>query len=133
MNKILHVALIPALMIASLSSTLIPAGPAAADKHILTDVGIGAGASLISGGIRHRGTPLNNAFKGAAAGAAVNAVHGTRHHKRRRNFGQDVAVGAAASTVTGAVTRGRRDTLGDAVDGAAAGAAIHLLTNGKRR
>ena len=134
MNRTISGALISSLMAVSLvSASLVPAGQVSADDHILRDVGIGAGAGVLSGTVRRRGSLLNNAIKGAAAGAAVNGVNGTRsrYHRKHRNFGQDVGVGAAASTVTGAVTRGRKDTLGDAVDGAAAGAAIHLLTNGK--
>ncbi|MHC5859261.1 hypothetical protein [Nostoc sp.] len=128
---------ISSLMAVSLASvSLVPAQEASADEHehILRDIGIGAGAGVLSGTVvRRRGSLLNNAIKGAAAGAAVNGVNGTRsrYHKKHRNLGQDVGVGAAASTVTGAVTRGGKDTLGDAVDGAVAGAAIHLLTNGK--
>ncbi|MEH1829823.1 hypothetical protein FD723_13855 [Nostoc sp. C052] len=126
---------ISSLMAVSLASvSLVPAQKASADEHILRDIGIGAGAGVLSGTVvRRRGSLLNNAIKGAAAGAAVNGVNGTRsrYHRKHRNLGQDVGVGAAASTVTGAVTRGGKDTLGDAVDGAVAGAAIHLLTNGK--
>jgi hypothetical protein len=134
MNLIWKRTLITSFITASLASvTLVPAKPAAADDQILRDVGIGAAASVTSGAVRGRGSVLNNAVKGAAAGAAVNAVNGTRsrYHRKHRNLGQDIGVGAAASTATGAVTRGGKDTLGDAVDGAVAGAVIHLLTNGK--
>ncbi len=48
------------------------------------------------------------------------------------NLIQDAAVGAAASTVTGVILNGGRDTLGHAVDGAAAGAAINGINNGRR-
>ncbi len=47
--------------------------------------------------------------------------------RRNRNVLQDVGVGAAAGTVSGAVTN-RRNTGSNALNGAAAGAAIHLLT-----
>ncbi|MCW5317264.1 hypothetical protein GTQ43_26705 [Nostoc sp. KVJ3] len=134
MNRTSLGVFLSSLMAVSLVSvSLVPAQKASADEHILRDVGIGAGAGVVSGAVRRRGSLLNNAIKGAAAGAAVNGVNSTRsrYHRKHRNLGQDVGVGAAASTVTGAVTRGGKDTLGDAVDGAVAGAAIHLLTNGK--
>ncbi|MER3590026.1 MAG: hypothetical protein C4322_21350, partial [Mastigocladus sp. ERB_26_1] len=79
----------------------------------------------------------NNAIKGAASGAAVNAVHGTRRqykNRQNRNVVQDVGVGAAAGAVTGTILRGNtRHVVGDAFDGAAAGGAINVLTDGKRQ
>jgi hypothetical protein len=45
-----------------------------------------------------------------------------------QDSGQDVGVGAGASALTGVITGDRKDTLGNAVDGAAVGGAIHLLT-----
>ncbi|WP_017316848.1 hypothetical protein [Mastigocladopsis repens] len=132
MNKILKRTLMPCLMAASLAGvTLVPAQPASADKKILEDIGIGAGAGVVSGAVRGRGNVLNNAVKGAAAGAAVNAANGARRNPRNRNLGQDVGVGVAASTVTGTITRPGKDTLGDAVDGGVAGAAIHIIRNRK--
>ena len=132
MNRILKRTFLPSLLAATLAgTTLVPAKPAAADNRIIEDVGIGAAAGVVSGAIRGRGSVLNNAVKGGAAGAAVNGVNGTRRNPRNRNLGQDIGVGAAAGGVTGAVTRGRKDTLGDVVDGAAAGAAIHILRNRK--
>ncbi|MBW4560087.1 MAG: hypothetical protein KME32_02835 [Mojavia pulchra JT2-VF2] len=137
MNRILKRTLLPGLMAASLASvSLVPVQPAAADDQILRDIGIGAAAGVISGGVRGRGSIINNAVKGAAAGAAVNGVHSTRRqpkNRRNRNIIQDVGIGAAAGTAAGAITRGGKDTLGDAVDGAAAGAAIHVITNGRGR
>jgi hypothetical protein len=50
-----------------------------------------------------------------------------RSDRRHRNLGQDVGVGAGASALTGVITGDRKDTLGNAVDGAAVGGAIHLL------
>ncbi len=134
MNLIWKRTVISSFLAASLASiTLIPTKPAAADDQIIRDVGIGVGVGVVSGAVRRRGSLLHNAVKGAAAGAAVNAVNGTRnrYHRKHRNLGQDVGVGAAASTATGAVLHGGKDTLGDAVDGAATGAVIHVLTNGK--
>ncbi len=134
MNRILQTTLISSLMVATLGTmTLIPSQRAAADPHIIRDIGIGAGANVLSGGIRGHGSVLHNAVKGAAAGTAVNLVNSTRspYHQKHRNLGQDVGVGAAASTATGAIFYHHRHVLGDAVDGAASGAAIHFLTNGK--
>lgn len=132
MNQILKRTLLPNLLAASLVSvSLVPAKPASADQNIGRDIAVGAATGVVSGTIRRRGSVLNNAFKGAASGAAVNAVNGTRRNPNNRNLGQDIGVGAATSTVTGAVTRGSKDTLGDAVDGAAVGTVIHILNNRK--
>ncbi|BAY13304.1 hypothetical protein [Calothrix sp. NIES-2098] len=134
MNLNLKRTILPGLMAATLAGgSLIPAKPASAD--MLGDIGIGAGAGVVSGAVRGRGSVINNAVKGAAAGAAVNAVHGTRKQPRNRrygNLGQDVGVGAAASTVTGIILHGGKHAVGDAVDGAAAGAAINVIQNGRR-
>ncbi|OUL24533.1 hypothetical protein [Nostoc sp. 106C] len=134
MNLNLKRTLLPGLMAASLAGgTLVPAKPAAAD--MLRDIGIGAGAGVVTGAVRGNGAVINNAIKGAAAGAAVHAVHGTRKQARNRrvgNLGQDVGVGAAASTATGLILHGTKNPGGDAIDGAAAGAAINVLTNGHR-
>lgn len=134
MNFSLKRTLLPGLMAASLTGvTLVPAQPAAADDQILRDVGIGAAAGVVTGAVRGRSSVLNNAVRGAAAGAAVNTVNGTRSRRNRqkRSLGQDIAVGAGASAVTGAITGRGRDTLGNAVDGAVAGAAINILTKKK--
>ncbi len=138
MNKIFKRAFLSSLMAASVAgASLVPAQPASADEYILQDTAIGAGAGILSGAIRGRGSVLNNAVKGAAAGAAVNGVHGTRKQPQNRvyrNIGQDVGVGAAAGAATGTILRGNtRNAAGDAIDGAAAGAAINILTNGRRR
>ncbi|WP_341525870.1 hypothetical protein WKK05_25300 [Nostoc sp. UHCC 0302] len=134
MNRILKRALLPGLMAASLASaTLVPAKPAAADDRILEDIGIGAATGVVTGVVTGNTNVLRNAVKGGAAGAAVNGVNGTRsrYHQKHRNAAQDVGVGAAASTITGAATRGGRVTANDAITGAAVGGAIHLIRNGK--
>jgi uncharacterized protein YfiM (DUF2279 family) len=133
MNFSLKRTLLPGLMAVSLAgATLVPAKPAAADKQILRDVGIGAAAGAVTGVVRGR-SPLNHAVRGAAAGAAVNTVNATRSRRNRqkRNLGQDIAVGAGASAVTGVITGHGRHTVGNAVDGAVAGAAINILTKKK--
>ncbi len=130
MNRIFKRLLIPNLLAASfVGVSLVPAQPASAGEKIGRDIAVGAGAGVVSGAIRGRGSFLNNAVKGAAAGAAVNAVNSGRRNPQKRNIAVDAGTGAAASTAAGAILRGNKDTLGDAVDGAAAGAVIHILDN----
>ncbi|MEH2040344.1 hypothetical protein [Nostoc sp.] len=134
MNKILKRALLPSLMAASLAGvSLVPTKPAAADDQVLRDAGIGAVTNVVTGAVRGNGNVLGNAVKGGVTGAAVNGANGLRNtrNRRHRNAAQDVGVGAGASAVTGVITGDKRDTLGNAIDGAAVGGAIHLLTNGK--
>jgi uncharacterized protein YfiM (DUF2279 family) len=134
MNQNHRKALIAILITANLTGIgLITSSSAKADNHILRDVGIGAGTGVVSGAIRNRGSVFHHAIKGAAAGAAVNGANGLRKKRNRkhRNLVQDVGVGAGASVLTGRVIHGGGHTLGDAVDGAAVGGAIHLFTNGK--
>ncbi|WP_414543256.1 hypothetical protein [Nostoc sp. CCY0012] len=132
MNQILKRTLLPSLMAASLTGiTLVPAQQAAANT-MLRDIGTGAATSAASGAIRGCGSLLNNAVKGAAAGAAVNAANSNRQNRRNPNIARNAGVGAVASTVTGAVIGNCKDPLGNAVDGAAAGAVIHILNNNTR-
>ncbi|MEH2358134.1 hypothetical protein [Nostoc sp.] len=129
MNNILKRTLLPSLMAASLAGvTLVPAKPAAADDQVLRDAGIGAVTNVVTGAIRGNGSVLGNAVKGGVTGAAVNGANGLRNHPRHRNLGQDVGVGVGASALTGVITGDSRDTLGNAVDGAAVGGVIHVLT-----
>lgn len=131
MNKILKRALLPSLMAASLAGvTLVPAKPAAADDQVLRDAGIGAVTNVVTGAVRGRRNVLRNAVRGGVTGAAVNGANGLRNtrNRRHRNAAQDVGVGAGASALTGVITGDSKDTLGNAVDGAAVGGAIHLLT-----
>jgi hypothetical protein len=134
MNFSLKRTFIPGLLATSLfGATLLPAQPASADDKILRDVGIGAAAGAVTGAITGDGSVLTNAVNGAAAGAAVNGANGLRGNRskrnrnRNRNVVQDIGVGAGAGVVSGAVTN-RRHTGSNAITGAAAGAAIHLLT-----
>ncbi|MEH2254313.1 hypothetical protein [Nostoc sp.] len=136
MNNILKRTLLPSLMAASLAGvTLVPAKPAAADDQVLRDVGIGAVTNVVTGAVRGHGNVLGNAAKGGVTGAAVNGANGLRKHgyrnHNRRSAVQDVGVGAGAGALTGAVTGDGRHTVGNAIDGAAVGGAIHLLTNHK--
>ncbi|RCJ14726.1 hypothetical protein A6S26_34880 [Nostoc sp. ATCC 43529] len=129
MNTILKRTLLPSLMAASLAGvTLVPAEQAAADDRVLRDIGIGAATNVVTGAIRGNGDFLGNAVKGGATGAAVNGANGLRRDRNNRNAAQDIGVGAGASALTGVITGDRKDTLGNAIDGAAVGGAIHLLT-----
>ncbi|MEA5564970.1 hypothetical protein [Anabaena sp. UHCC 0399] len=133
MKKILKRAFLPSLMAASLASvTLLQAQPAAADNKVVEDALIGAGASAVTGIFTRCGSVANNAIKGAVAGAAVNGANGLRSNRRNRNLGQDAVVGAGASTVAGAVIGGCRRPGNNAINGAAAGTAVHIYRNRKR-
>ncbi|MEH2322563.1 MAG: hypothetical protein V7K32_02970 [Nostoc sp.] len=132
MNNILRRTLLPSLMAASLAGvTLVPAKPAAADDQVLRDAGIGAVTNVVTGAVMGHGNVVKNAVRGGVTGAAVNGANGLRKRRNRhhRNLGQDVGVGAGASTLTGIITGDRKRTLSNAVDGAAVGGAIHVLTN----
>jgi hypothetical protein len=128
MNRILKRTLLPGLMATSLVGvSLVSVKPAQADDNLVRDIGIGAGASVVTGAITGNHSTLNNAINGAAAGAAVNGTNrafrsGTGH----RNLARDAGVGAAASTVTGEIT-GNHHPIRNAVGGAAAGGLINLL------
>jgi hypothetical protein len=132
MNLFLKRTFLPSLIATSLfSATLLPAKPAAADEKVLRDVGIGAAAGAVTGAITGKGSVFTHAVNGAAAGAAVNGANGIRRTsikgRKNRNVVQDIGVGAGAGVVSGALTN-RRHTGNNAITGAAAGAAIHLLT-----
>lgn len=132
MQNILKRTFLPGLMAATLAGTsLIPAQPASADDRVLNNAAIGAGAGVLSGFLTRCGSVADNAFKGAAAGAAVNAANGARTRSARRRNGrliiQDVGAGAVGGVVAGAVSGSCRTTWKNGVNGAAAGAAVHLL------
>ena len=133
MNRVLKLSLLPSLMASSLIGvTLLPYKPAAADDHVLKDAGIGAAANVVTGAVLHHGNILTNGVNGAASGAAVNAVNGSRRaNHKKRNLGQDLGVGAAGSTVSGAIIH-RGNPVKDAIGGAASGAAVNLLDRNHR-
>ncbi|HIK03876.1 MAG TPA: hypothetical protein IGS40_04050 [Trichormus sp. M33_DOE_039] len=136
MKKILKRAFLPSFMAASLASiTLLPAQPAAADRRVVEDSLVGAGAGAVTGLLTGCNV-LRNAAKGAVAGAAVNGANGLRRNPRNRNVAQDALVGAGASTLTGVVIGGRgrcNRPLNNAVNGAASGTAVHIWRNNRRR
>ena len=133
MTLTLKRALTPGLLATSLiGATLLPMKPAAADQNVWRDIGIGAATGAVGSVITgHKVIP--NAINGAAAGAAVNQSRDLLTPKGKRpNLLGDVGVGAAAGTVSGTVTR-RHHALGNAVNGAAVGAVINILTPNARR
>ncbi|WP_017328413.1 hypothetical protein [Synechococcus sp. PCC 7336] len=98
--------------------------PAAHAGGILRDTAFGAGGNAIVGGVLGNGRLLENAIGGAAAGAAVSVTRS----ESRTGVGsvlQDAAVGAAASTVTGAILD-NGDPLQNALGGAASGVLINV-------
>lgn len=134
MKKILNRAFLPSFMAASIASvTLLSVQPAAADKKVVEDSLVGAGAGVVTGVLTGCNV-LRNAAKGAVAGAAVNGANGLRNNPRHRNIGQDTVVGAGASTLAGALIGGRgrcNKPLNNAVNGAGAGAAVHIWRNNR--
>jgi hypothetical protein len=128
MNRTLKRTVFSSLLVTGLAGTaLLPMKPAAADDHLVRNVGIGAATGAVSGIIFHH-SPLGGAVNGAAAGAAVTgANHAFGTHPGHRDLPRDAAVGGAAGVVTGVVT-GPHRPLKNTIDGAAAGAVINLLT-----
>jgi hypothetical protein len=128
MNRNLKRTLIPGLMATGLvGSAFLSVKPAFARDRILRDIGIGAGAGAATSIIT--GHPLSSAVNGAAAGAGVygtNKAFGS--HAGHRDLARNAGAGAASSLVTGAVT-GQHHPLNNAINGAAAGTAINLLTH----
>jgi|SRR5579883_33873 hypothetical protein len=120
--------LLPSLIASGLIGvTLLPYKPAAADDHIVKGAGIGAAAGVVTGAVLHHGNVLTNGVNGAVAGAAANAAnHSKRTRHKNRNLLQDAGVGAAGSTVSGAIIH-RGNPVKDAIGGAAAGAAVHVF------
>lgn len=125
MNKQLTNKLLPGMIATSLlAGVFLPAKPAAAGD-LLRDIGIGAGASVLTGEVIDNGSVGGNAVKGAATGAAVNATH-DRNNNSVGGTIQDAAIGAAANVVTGVVIDD--GSVGkNAATGAATGALINIL------
>ncbi len=126
-------ALTPGLLATSLvGATLLPVKPAAADQNVWRDIGIGAATGVVSSVVTgHKVVP--NIVNGAAAGAAVNQSRDLLTPKGKRpNLLEDVAVGAGAGAVTGAVAN-RHHVVRNTVNGAAVGAVINILTPNARR
>ena len=126
MNTTLKRIVLPSVIAINLVGvTLIPSEHAAANDELLKDIGIGAGAGAV-GGVLTGDDVLEDAVKGAAAGASVNELNRRRANRcRSRKLERDVLAGAGGSTVAGIITNRRRDVVGDAAKGAAIGGIIH--------
>ncbi len=126
MNRILKSALLPSLIATSLvSANLVSMKPVSADNNQIRDIGIGAGASTVTGEITGHHHAAKNAINGAAAGAAVHAIDHGNCHSRGSHVVRDVGIGAGTSTLLGLITN-RHHTLSNAVNGAVAGGAVNL-------
>ncbi len=105
MNNILKRTFVTGLVTTGLvGGALLPMKPAAADKHMVRDLGIGAATGAVTGVITGH-SPLAGAANGAAAGAAVsgaNSAFGT--HPGHRDLPRDAAVGTAAGLGAGLLT-----------------------------
>lgn len=113
-----------AVATALLGGVLLPVKPAAADD-LLQDIGIGAAANLVTGGILQNGSAVGNTVKGAATGAAVNATQNEDNNSVSGTV-QDAAVGAAANATTGAILDD--GSFGEnALTGAATGVLLNVL------
>ena len=126
MNRIFKSALLPSLVATSLVGVnLVSMKPVAAGDNQIRDIGIGAGASTVTGEITGHHHAAKNAINGAAAGAAVHALDHGNCHRRGGHLVREIGVGAGASTVAGLITN-RHHTLSNAVNGAVAGGAVNL-------
>lgn len=126
MNRILKSAILPTLAVTSLVGlNFVSIRPVSAGNHQIRDIGIGAGASTVTGEITGHHHAAKNAINGAAAGAAVHALDHGKCHRRGGHLVRDIGVGAGAGTVAGLITN-RHHTLSNAINGAAAGGAVNL-------
>lgn len=126
MNRTLKRIILPSVIaINFVSVSLLTSKPAAADNDILESIGVGAGVGAAAGVVTGDNV-LEDAVKGAAAGATVHEVNRRRANNcQSRKLERDVIAGAGGSTVAGLLTNRRRDIIGDAAKGALAGAVIH--------
>ncbi|MDJ0696277.1 hypothetical protein [Mastigocoleus sp. MO_188.B34] len=126
MNTTLKRIVLPCVIAINLVGvTLIPSEHAAANDELLKDIGIGAATGAV-GGIITGDDVLEDAVKGAAAGATVNEVNRRRANRcQSRKLERDILAGAGGSTVAGIITNRRRDVVGNAAKGAAVGTIIH--------
>jgi hypothetical protein len=126
MNRILKHTLLPTLVATSLVGVnLVCAKPASANDNWIRDIGIGAATGVVTGAVTHDGSTISNVLNGAGAGAAVHAASDGNHHSGG-DLLRDVGVGAAAGTVSGAITN-HRHPINNVINGAATGAIINVL------
>ena len=115
---------ITALFIASLTTgTLGSVLAAPSSAQLLENIGIGAGAGIITGTVIGDDAGLDDVINGGAAGAAVEAIGG-----ENSSVAEDAAIGAAAGAVVGTITNDD-SFLENAIQGGAAGALINILGN----
>ncbi|WP_017324301.1 hypothetical protein [Synechococcus sp. PCC 7336] len=130
MNAILKGTLTSAIAIA-IGISIVPS--ASSSPNLARDTLVGAGTNSVLGGLQRNGDLLPNALGGAATGAAVNATRNASPRSTRAgSLAQDVAVGAATSTVAGALLD-NGDPLPNAISGAASGAIINTISGGPNR
>ncbi|MEM9266111.1 MAG: hypothetical protein AAGA46_11355 [Cyanobacteria bacterium P01_F01_bin.13] len=119
MKKALTALFIAGLTTGTLSSVL--ATPSSA--QLLENIGIGAGAGIITGTVVGDGAGLDDVINGGAAGAAVEVIGG-----ENSSVAEDAAIGAAAGAVVGTITNDD-SFIENAIQGGAAGALINILGN----
>ena len=119
MKKALTTIFITGLTTVTLCSVL--AGPSSA--QLLENIGIGAGAGIITGTIVGDDAGLDDVINGGAAGAAVEVIG-----RENSSVAEDAAIGAAAGAVVGTITNDD-SFIENAIQGGAAGALINILGN----
>ncbi|WP_215610305.1 hypothetical protein [Leptothoe spongobia] len=119
MKKALTALFITGLATGTFGSVL--AAPSSA--QLLENIGIGAGAGIITGTVVGDDAGLDDVINGGAAGAAVEIVGGDDS-----SLAEDAAIGAAASAAVGTITNDD-SLIENAIQGGAAGALINILGN----
>lgn len=73
MNRIVKALVLPVILaVSTFSSAVVGTKPASA--NVLQDLGVGAGANVISGKIFNNGSAISNTVSGAADGALINIL-----------------------------------------------------------
>ncbi|MEM6253716.1 MAG: hypothetical protein AAF821_12420 [Cyanobacteria bacterium P01_D01_bin.156] len=119
MKKTLTTLLMTGLTSVTLGSVLAAPGSA----QLLENIGIGAGAGIITGTVVGDDAGLDDVINGGAAGAAVEVIGG-----ETSSVAEDAAIGAATGAVVGTITNDD-SFLENAIQGGAAGALINILGN----
>ncbi len=118
-----NVVLTAGLATLALGSVMATPSSAQLDNLGLENIGIGAGASVVTGAVLGDGLDLDDAIGGAAAAAAVDVIGGDES-----SVVEDAAIGAATTAVVGTILND--DSLWEnAIQGGAAGALINILGN----
>lgn len=117
MKSVITVFAIAGLATTALGSAL--ASPSSA--QLLENIGIGAGASILTGTVVGDDAGIDDVITGGAAGAAVDVIGGDES-----SLAEDAAIGAAAGAVVGTITNDD-SLIENAIQGGAAGALINIL------